>query len=314
MRIFLFFIFLFSLNSVFSQKYTIFIIKEPETLYDFAKDMGKIQSQAQKKYDYNHARISNSMRSISDQIFSLNYPVNLRDNIIYGWKQIINEVDSCSGGNFMLSNSSVTNIISIMTSSINKVIANEVRLYNGSRLYNNYDFQFCSKASYSNSNDNYYAIEFGKSDLNYRFSLGYGFGLNSKSNHSENVNEIIATIRLGKKTTIENLYEKYSPNSENNIPQDNFKKQFAITSIYNYHISFFSKSLFMVAGAGASYSKNYVDNDTFETKINPVFNLGFDYNFKKLPFSLGIYDRLNFGNFSSVGISTKFLFKQNIKK
>ncbi len=309
MRKLFFFIFLFSLNSVFSQKYTIFIIKEPETLYDFARDMGNVQSQAQKKYDYNHARISNSMRSISNQIFDLNYPANLRDNIIYGWEQIIKEIESCSGGNVMLSNSSVTNIISIMTSSINKVIANEVKLYNGSRLYNNYEFEFCNKTSYSNNN---YSVEFGKlgeSDLNYRFSLGYGFGLNSKSNHSENVNEIITTIRLEKKTTLENLFEKYSSNSQNNIPENNFKKQFAITSIYNYHISFFSKSLFMVAGAGVSYSKNYVSNDTFETKINPVINLGFDYNFKKLPLSLGFYDRLDFGKFSSVGISTKFLIR-----
>lgn len=309
MKIVLIFILFFSFNSAFSQKYTIFIIKEPETLYDFAKDMGNMQSQAQKKYDYNHARISNSMRSISNQIFSLNYPVNLRDNIVYGWEQIIKEIESCSGGNVMLSNSSVTNIISIMTSSINKVISNEVKLYNGSRLYNDYNFKFCNKTYSSHSNNNYYSVQAGKNNLNYRFSLGYGFGLNSKSNNNGNVNEIIGTIRLGKKTTLENLFEKYSSKNQSDTPDDDFKKQFAITSIYNYHISFFSKSLFMVTGAGASYSKNYVANDTFETKINPVINLGFDYNFKKIPFSLGIYNRLNFGNFSSFGLSTKFLIR-----
>jgi hypothetical protein len=304
-------ILIFTINSAFSQTYDIFIIEKPHnTLYDFAKDMGKIQSEMQQKYDYNNERLNNAISNISDKISSLNYPITLKDNIRYGWKQIINEINNCSSRIDMMSNSSVSNAINLMTSSINKVIANEVKLYNGSRLYNNYEFDFCNKTSYSNSNNNnYYAVEFGKSDLNYRFSLGYGFGLNSKSNHSENVNEIIATIRLGKKTTLENLFEKFSSNSQNNIPENNFKKQFALTSIYNYHISFFSKSLFMVAGIGASYSKNYISNDTFEIKINPVINLGFDYNFKKIPLSLGFYDRLNFGKFSSVGISTKFLIR-----
>lgn len=301
---------LFSITNSFSQSYDIYIIEKPHnSTYEVAKDIVKIQDEMQKKYDYNNQRLNDAISIISDKISSLNYPNNLKDNIRYGWSQILNEINNCSSRIDMMSNSSVSSAINVMTSSINKVIANEVKLYTGSISYNNYYFEFCTKTSYSNSNNNYYSVEFGKSELNYRFSLGYGFGLNSKSNHSENVNEIIATIRLGKKTTLENLFEKYSSNSQNNIPENNFKKQFALTSIYNYHISFFSKSLFMVAGIGASYSKNYISNDTFETKINPVINLGFDYNFNKIPLSLGFYDRLNFGNFSSVGISTKFLIK-----
>ncbi len=295
-------------NFTFSQKYTVIIIKEPETLYDFAKDMGNMQSQAQKKYDYNHARISNAMNSISDQIFNLNYPYNLRENIIYGWKQIINEIESCSGGNVMLSNSSVNNIISIMTSSINKVISNEVKLYNGSRTYNNYNFKFCNNKT---SNNNYKTVEFGQlgeSKLNYNFSFGVGLGLNSKSNNKENVNSIITSVRLGKKTTIDNLFEKFSPNNQNNIPEDKFNQQFAITSIYNYHTSLFSESLFIVTGAGASYSKIYTENE-FKSGINPVINLGIDYNFNKIPLSIGFYNRLNFGDFSSFGFSTKILIK-----
>ncbi len=299
--------FILTINLTYCQNYTIIIIKEPETLSDFARDMGNMQSQAQRKYDYNHSRISNAMNNISDQIYNLNYPTILRENIIYGWKQVINEIESCSGGNTLLSNSSVTKIISVMTSSANEVISNEVKLYNGSRTFTNYNFNFCRKTTYNNNS--YYSVEFGKSNLNYNFSIGIGLGLNAKSNNSENVNAIIANVRLGKRTTLENLFEKFSPNKQNNIPEEKFKEQFSITSIYNYHTSFFSKSLFIVTGIGASYSKNYVNINEFKSEVNPVINLGLDYNFKKIPFSIGFYNRLNLGNFSSIGFATKFLIK-----
>lgn len=302
-------LFLFTINSVFSQKYTIILIKEPETMYDFAKKMGERQNQMQAKFDYNHERINYAITDITNQILKFNYPENLRANIGYGLEQILKEVDNCMGGDAMMSTSTVTNMISKMTNSINRVISYEVKSYNNSRTYNNYNFEFCTKYSYS-QNNNYEALEMGKNNLNYKFSFGYGIGLNSKSSENVNVNEISATLRIGKNATLENLFEKFSSNNQNNIPKDDFKKQFAITSIYNYHTSVFSQSLFFVTGAGISYSKNYISNDKFENKICPVINLGLDYNFKKIPFSLGLYNKLDyFGNFSSTGFIVKCLIK-----
>lgn len=309
-KIFLIFLLLIFFSTK-AQTYNIIIIEKPRTVspLNTVRYLGRVQNEMQTKFDYNHKRIDDAMTNISNQIIKLNYPENLRANIAYGWKQIIKEVDNCMGGDAMLSSPNVSNIISQMTTSVNRVISNEVRLYNQSRTYNNYNFEFCNKQTYSYSN-NYNAAEFGKSNLNYKFSFGYGIGLNSKSSSSENVNEISATLRISKKATLENLFEKFTSNNQNNIPEDDFKKQFAITSIYNYHTSFFSQSLFIVTGVGISYSKNYISNDKFENKINPVINLGIDYNFKKIPFSLGLYDKLDyFGNFSSTGFIVKYLLK-----
>lgn len=302
-------LFLFTINIVFSQKYTIIVIKEPETMYDFAKKMGERQNQMQAKFDYNHERINYAITDITNQILKFNYPANLRANIGYGLEQILKEVDNCMGGDAMMSNSTVTNMISQMTNSINRVISYEVKSYNNSRTYNNYEFEFCTKYNYS-QNDNYEAVEMGKNNLNYKFSFGFGIGLKASSSNSENVNQVNATVRIGKKATIENLFEKFSANNQNNIPVDYFKNQFAITSIYNYHTSLFSQSLFLVTGAGISYSKNYISNNNFENKINPVINLGIDYNFKKIPFSLGFYNKLDyFGSFSSLGFRVNYLIR-----
>lgn len=304
-------LFLFTINYSYSQTYDIYIIVKPrtESPSNTIKYLGKIQNQMQAKFDYNHERINYAITDIINQISKLNYPANLRANIGYGLDQILKEVDNCMGGDAMMSNSTVTNMISQMTNSINRVISYEVKSYNNSRTYNNYEFEFCTKYSYS-QNDNYEAIEMGKNNLNYKFSFGFGIGLKSSSSNSENVNQVNATVRIGKKATIENLFEKFSANNQNNIPVDYFKNQFAITSIYNYHTSLFSQSLFLVTGAGVSYSKNYISNNNFENKINPVINLGIDYNFKKIPFSLGFYNKLDyFGSFSSLGFRVNYLIR-----
>lgn len=311
MKKLIYIILLFS-NYIYSQNYDIYIItiKPTDRYLDEAIRAGKTQDAMQKRYDNNMSKIQQSISHIKNELAKLNYPQTLKDNIDYGWNQVTTEFTNCIGGNTILSNSAVTNLINLMTSSINQVISNEVRLYNGSRQYNYYDFNFCKKYSSSNnSNSNYVTLQIGKTNLNYKFSFGVGLGLNSKSNGSENVNEIIATLRIGKKTTLENLFEKFTPNKENFKPVEEFKKQFAITSIYNYNISFFSENLFLITGVGLSYSKTLSNIYSFENKINPVVNLGLDYNFKKTPVSLGFYSRLNFGSFSSTGFSLKYLVR-----
>lgn len=304
-------ILLFS-NYIYSQNYDIYIItiKPTDRYLDEAIRAGKTQDAMQKRYDYNFARIENTTSQIKSKIDDLNYPGNLKANIMYGWNQVIIEFGNCINGNIMMSNSAVSNLINLMTSSINSIISKEVNQYNGNKTYSNYNFNFCQKYSSSNnSNNNYVTLQIGKTNLNYKFSFGVGLGLNSKSNGSENVNEIIGVWRIGKKSTLENIFEKFSPNKENFIPEEEFKKQFALTSIYNYNTSFFSDNLFLITGVGLSYSKTLTIDNSFENKINPVVNFGFDYNFKKIPVSFGLYSRLNFGSFSSTGFSLKYLVR-----
>ena len=134
-------ILLFTICSAFSQTYDIYLIKRPDnSTYEHAKYIARMQGKMQEKYDYNNERINDAASYITNEISSLNYPDNLRENIRYGWNQIIREVSNCSN---MMDNSSTSKAINLMTTSINRVISREIKLYTGSRLYNDYDFEFC---------------------------------------------------------------------------------------------------------------------------------------------------------------------------
>jgi hypothetical protein len=161
----------------------------------------------------------------------------------------------------------------------------------------------------NNNNTTYYEpekVNIGKYDLNYKFAIGYGLGLNS----DENSNQFTLAFKVGRKATIETLYNKYTKNTNSNILNDLYEKQYGLTSIYNWNSSFFSENLFFVLGLGVSYSKTLQDNSSeYENETSFVFNLGLDYNFDKIPVSLGLYNRLDFGRFSSTGLCLKYIYK-----
>lgn len=157
---------------------------------------------------------------------------------------------------------------------------------------------------YSNSQTYYNnpEINVGKFNLNYKYSFGASI--------SNEIFELITTIRLGKKTTLQTQYNRFHKNIFSDEYNDFYKKQFGVSAIYNYNASFFSENLFFITGLGFSYSKSIVENEfTFENKFNPIINLGLDYNFDKIPISLGIHSRLDFGDYSNFGISLKYIYK-----
>lgn len=155
-----------------------------------------------------------------------------------------------------------------------------------------------STNNYSYSNDN--MIYFNLKELNYRYSFGLGYG--------SNILEILTDIRIGKKTSIQTQFNKFLDTPKQIVNQENYKKQFGISTIYNYNMPFFSDNFFFVTGFGISYSKIYVNN-LFENKIQPIINIGLNYNMNKIPISLGIHSRIDFGNYSNTGISLKYIYK-----
>lgn len=142
--------------------------------------------------------------------------------------------------------------------------------------------------------------ELGYYDLNYKYSFGASYG--------KGIVEIFNEIKISNKATIQTQFNKFTsyPNTVKNI--EDYKKQFGLSVIYNYYTSFYLENLFFVTGAGLSYSKSSIQyNNTFENNINLIFNLGLNYNLEKIPLSLGVQTKLDFGDYGNTGISLKYI-------
>ena len=143
-------------------------------------------------------------------------------------------------------------------------------------------------------------INIDNHNLNYKF--GFGVGYNSE------IYELITSIKVGNKTSVQTQLSKFHKNIFSESQKDFFQKQYGISCIYNYNISFFSENLFFVTGIGASFSKRLKDlTNTFENKLTPIFNFELDYNFSKTPLSIGVHSRLDLGDYSNTGVSLKYI-------
>jgi hypothetical protein len=141
----------------------------------------------------------------------------------------------------------------------------------------------------------------GEHNLNYKFGVGVGY--------NSEIYEILTSFKVGNKTSIQTQLSKFHKNIFSESQKDFFNKQYGISCIYNYNISFFSENLFFVTGVGVSFSKRLKDlTNTFENKFNPIFNLGLDYNLSKTPLSIGVHSRLDLGEYSNTGISLKYIY------
>jgi hypothetical protein len=154
-----------------------------------------------------------------------------------------------------------------------------------------------------NSNNNYKPENnIGYHNLNFKYSFGVGYG--------NGIVEIFNEFRIGNKTTLQSQFNKFidCPNTDINI--DYYKKQFGISCIYNYYCSIYSSNLFFNTGLGVSYSRAYEPIvNSFGNKINPILNLGLNYSFVKLPISIGVHSKLDFGDYGNTGFSLKYIIK-----
>lgn len=88
-----------------------------------ARENAYVQSQLQKRYDYNYERLSNAFNDISNQIYKLNVSKEIKDRIINRWNLHVDNVNSIKI-NFTR-NSEVTDIINFSYNLVNRIIYEE---------------------------------------------------------------------------------------------------------------------------------------------------------------------------------------------
>lgn len=111
--------------------YDVYVIKKekenpygaPISLTNMARENAYVQSQLQKRYDYNYERLSNAFNDISNQIYKLNVSKEIKDRIINRWNLHVDNVNSIKI-NFTR-NSEVTDIINFSYNLVNRIIYEE---------------------------------------------------------------------------------------------------------------------------------------------------------------------------------------------